>query len=55
MGHTTATGRATDERLYDYFVSAARKQHPVVETGIFGATMQISLVKDDPVTIPMQN
>lgn len=37
-------------RLFDYFVSAARARHPVVETGEFGAEMQVSLVNDGPVT-----
>jgi D-tyrosyl-tRNA(Tyr) deacylase len=38
------------ERLFDYFVAAARAKHPVVETGEFGADMQVSLVNDGPVT-----
>lgn len=42
------------EALYDYFVEAARKRHPIVETGSFGANMQVSLVNDGPVTIPIQ-
>jgi len=37
-------------RLYDHFVSRARAAHPVVETGIFGADMQVHLVNDGPVT-----
>ena len=35
-------------RLFDYFVAAARARHPVVETGEFGADMQVSLVNDGP-------
>jgi D-tyrosyl-tRNA(Tyr) deacylase len=38
-------------RLWDTFVSRARAAHPVVETGIFGADMQVHLVNDGPVTI----
>jgi D-aminoacyl-tRNA deacylase len=38
-------------RLWDAFVSRARGAHPVVETGIFGADMQVHLVNDGPVTI----
>jgi D-aminoacyl-tRNA deacylase len=41
-------------RLYDYFVQQARSAHPVVQTGEFGADMQVSLVNDGPVTIPMR-
>ncbi|KIQ33473.1 D-tyrosyl-tRNA(Tyr) deacylase [Variovorax paradoxus] len=41
-------------RLYEYFVAQARAAHPVVETGEFGADMQVHLVNDGPVTIPLQ-
>lgn len=37
-------------RLYDHVVSRAKAIHPVVETGIFGADMQVHLVNDGPVT-----
>lgn len=53
-GFSNAADPETGERLYDYFVDAARRQHPVVETGAFGANMQIELVNDGPVTIPIQ-
>jgi D-tyrosyl-tRNA(Tyr) deacylase len=36
--------------LFDYVVNQARSQHPVVETGRFGADMQVSLLNDGPVT-----
>lgn len=47
---------APDEgrRLYDYFVAQARALHPVVETGQFAADMQVHLVNDGPVTIPLR-
>jgi D-aminoacyl-tRNA deacylase len=38
-------------RLYEYFVSAARKSNLSVETGVFQAAMQVHLVNDGPVTI----
>jgi D-tyrosyl-tRNA(Tyr) deacylase len=41
-------------RLYDYFVARARAAHPVVATGEFGADMQVHLLNDGPVTIPLQ-
>ena len=53
-GFSGAAEPKTGEQLYDYFVEAARKQHPIVETGSFGADMQISLINDGPVTIPIQ-
>jgi D-tyrosyl-tRNA(Tyr) deacylase len=42
-------------RLYDHFVARARAAHPVVATGRFAADMQVHLVNDGPVTIPMQS
>ncbi len=41
-------------RLYDHTLTFARRQHAVVATGEFGADMQVHLVNDGPVTIPMR-
>ena len=41
-------------RLYEYFVTQACAAHPVVATGEFGADMQVHLLNDGPVTIPLQ-
>ena len=41
-------------RLYDYFVARAQSMHPLVQTGEFGANMQLHLVNDGPVTIALQ-
>ncbi len=41
-------------RLYELFVERARAVHPVVATGEFAADMQVHLVNDGPVTIPLQ-
>ncbi len=41
-------------RLYDHFVAQARAAHPVVATGEFGADMQVHLLNDGPVTIPLR-
>ncbi len=38
------------ERLYNYFVQQAKQKHPVVESGKFGANMQVTLTNDGPVT-----
>jgi len=38
------------ERLFNEVVALARKRHPVVETGEFGAEMSISLINHGPVT-----
>ena len=37
--------------LYEYMIEQAKKTVPVVEQGVFGAHMQISLVNDGPFTI----
>ena len=51
----TGAARPEDGRcLYDYFVAQARLAHPQVQTGQFGADMQLHLVNDGPVTIPLQ-
>ncbi len=39
------------EALYDYIVEECRKQIPVVQTGVFGADMQVHLTNDGPFTI----
>ncbi len=41
-------------RLYEQFVALARAAHPVVAVGVFAADMQVHLVNDGPVTIPLQ-
>ena len=39
------------KRLYEYFVTQARKHVDQVETGIFQAMMDVELVNEGPVTI----
>ncbi len=39
--------------LFDETLRLARAQHPVVQAGVFGADMQVHLLNDGPVTIPM--
>lgn len=41
-------------RLYEYFVEQARAAYPLVQTGRFAADMQVHLVNDGPVTIPLR-
>lgn len=40
--------------LYEYIIEECKKQIPNVQTGIFGANMQVSLVNDGPVTIILE-
>jgi len=42
-------------RLFDSVVEAARVRHGPVETGVFGAQMQVSLTNDGPVTIWLES
>jgi len=47
---TPAASPEDGRRLYDHFVTRARVAHPSVQTGEFGAMMQVSLTNDGPVT-----
>ncbi|MCA3184170.1 MULTISPECIES: D-aminoacyl-tRNA deacylase [unclassified Cupriavidus] len=47
---TPAAAPEDGRRLYDHFVTRARAAHPSVQTGEFGAMMQVSLTNDGPVT-----
>ena len=50
----TAAGRPEHAKeLYELFVSLARADAPRVETGEFGAHMQVELVNDGPFTIEL--
>ena len=51
---TPAAPPEEGRRLFEYFVAQARAAHPIVETGEFGADMQVSLVNDGPVTFWLQ-
>ena len=44
-----------EEELYEYMVAKAREQVPVVETGVFGAEMEVSLVNDGPFTVILED
>ena len=47
---TPAAEPAAGEALFEALVAAARQRHQPVETGRFGARMQVALVNDGPVT-----
>lgn len=47
---STAAPPAQGEQLFNHLVAIARDLHPAVQTGRFGADMQVSLVNDGPVT-----
>lgn len=43
------------EMIYEYIISECRKSVPEVETGRFGAEMEVSLVNDGPFTIVLDS
>ena len=48
---TDAAAPDEAERLYEHFVSLARRDVPRVDTGVFGAMMDVSLVNRGPFTL----
>jgi D-tyrosyl-tRNA(Tyr) deacylase len=56
-GHRPGFSRAADaqlgRRLYDTVLALARQRHTPVAAGVFGADMQVHLVNDGPVTVPL--
>jgi D-tyrosyl-tRNA(Tyr) deacylase len=51
---TPAASPEDGKRLFDHFVRQARSRHAKVETGQFGAHMQVALVNNGPVTFWLQ-
>jgi D-tyrosyl-tRNA(Tyr) deacylase len=50
---TGAAPAALGRALFEQTLRLARERHPLVEAGVFGADMQVHLVNDGPVTIPL--
>ena len=50
---TAAAPPAQGRALFDAVLRLARERHSDVAAGVFGADMQVHLVNDGPVTIPM--
>ena len=53
-GFSGAAPAEQGRRLYDTVLALARERHAVVQAGRFGADMQVHLVNDGPVTIPLR-
>ena len=51
---TAAAAPELGRALFDGLLRLARGRHPQVEAGEFGADMQVHLVNDGPVTIPLR-
>ena len=52
---TNAAAPEIANELYEYIISECKKQIPVVEKGIFGADMKVSLLNDGPFTIVLDS
>lgn len=53
-GFSSAAAPEVAQPLFDAFVDALRARWPAVQTGRFGADMQVSLVNDGPVTFLLE-
>jgi D-tyrosyl-tRNA(Tyr) deacylase len=53
-GFSTAAPPDVGRRLFDGLVTLAQEQHPTVQTGQFGAHMQVSLINSGPATFWLQ-
>lgn len=51
---TPAASPEKGRELFNSFVSHAQSSYPVIETGVFGADMQVSLINDGPVTFTLK-
>ena len=51
---TPAASPEKGEELFNYFVSYAKSNYANIETGKFGADMQVSLLNDGPVTFTLE-
>jgi D-aminoacyl-tRNA deacylase len=50
---SAAAPPALGQALYERVLATARQRHPLVAQGRFGADMQVELLNDGPVTIPL--
>ncbi len=53
-GFSGAAGPELGRTLYEAVLRLARERHAMVAVGVFGADMQVSLVNNGPVTIPLR-
>lgn len=51
---TSAAGPDEAKMLYEYFTELCKQKVPVVENGIFGADMKVSLTNDGPFTVILE-
>lgn len=51
---TPAASPEHGKKLFNYLVTIAKQQYPMVESGVFGADMQVNLVNNGPVTFTLR-
>jgi len=54
-GFSTAAPPERARLLFDHLLASAARLHPKVQSGRFGADMQVSLVNDGPVTLWLES
>jgi D-aminoacyl-tRNA deacylase len=54
-GFSGAAAPDLGQRLFDFLVKTATSRHTPVQSGVFGADMQVSLTNDGPVTLWLEN
>lgn len=54
-GFSTAAAPDAARTLFAHLVAQARQRHGLVQTGRFGADMQVSLINDGPVTFWLES
>lgn len=43
------------EELYEYIIDECKKEIAIVQTGVFGAHMEVSLINDGPFTVVLED
>ena len=43
------------EQLYEYIIGECKKEIDIVQTGVFGAYMEVSLINDGPFTVVLED
>ena len=43
------------EELYEYIIGECKKEIDIVQTGVFGAHMEVSLINDGPFTVVLED
>jgi D-aminoacyl-tRNA deacylase len=54
-GFSHAADPALGRQLFEMLLRDARQRHSPVESGVFGANMQVALINDGPVTIWLES